>query len=126
MSSLSIVPPREVLERGRPDPPRDLTAGQAVEWRAIVRRMPADWFPRETHGLLADYCRHVLRSRKIATLIDRIERALTTIGVMLFSVGVWTSRRHHHLLRLHCELPGTRSDGPRLKRANEADTTECD
>ncbi len=52
--------------------------------------------------------------------------ALTTIGVMLFSVGVWTSRGHHHLLRLHCEPPGTRSDGPRLKRANEADTTECD
>ncbi len=77
MSSLSIVPPRDVLERGRPEPPRDITAEQASEWRAIVRRMPADWFPRETHGLLADFCRHVLRSRKIATLIDRIERART-------------------------------------------------
>ncbi len=76
-SSLAIVPPREVLERGRPEPPKDLTAEQAVEWRAIVRRMPADWFPRETHGLLADYCRHVLRSRKIATLIDRVERTRT-------------------------------------------------
>ncbi len=45
--------------------------------------------------------------------------ALTTIGVMLFSVGVWTSRGHHHLLRLHCEPPGTRSDGPRLKSTDE-------
>ncbi len=76
------------------------------------------------------------------------EVELTTIGVMLFSVGVWTSmkwgkyvlprrrrtvtgqlatiRGHHHLLRLHCEPPGTRTQGPRLKRANDPNETEDD
>ncbi len=59
-------------------------------------------------------------------LLFEPEVALTTIGVMLFSVGVWTSRGHHHLLRLHCEPPGTRTQGPRLKRANDPNGTECD
>jgi len=35
-----------------------LTDEQAEEWRAVVSRMAADWFPRETHGMLLAYCRH--------------------------------------------------------------------
>ncbi|TIO90492.1 MAG: hypothetical protein E5X98_03605 [Mesorhizobium sp.] len=31
--------------------------------------MPADWFPRETHGMLAQYCRHVVSARRVAQLI---------------------------------------------------------
>lgn len=54
----------------RPDAPYDLTDDQAEEWRAIVDRMPADWFPRETWGVLSAYCRHVVTARRISALVD--------------------------------------------------------
>lgn len=57
----------------RPDAPYDLTDEQAAEWWAVVNRLPADWFPRETHGMLADYCRHVVKSRRIAQLVAEAE-----------------------------------------------------
>ena len=54
----------------RPEPPDELTPEQADEWRAIVGRMPVDWFRREIHPLLCAYCRHVTNSRPIAGLIE--------------------------------------------------------
>ena len=33
--------------------------------------MPADYFPRETHAVLAQYCRHVVASRRVAQLITQ-------------------------------------------------------
>ena len=57
----------------RPEPPEDLTPGQAEEWRAIVKRLPADWFPRETHALLANFCRHVTAARFISRLRSHFE-----------------------------------------------------
>jgi hypothetical protein len=36
----------------RPEPPADLTEEQAAEWRAVVERLPADWFPREVEPRL--------------------------------------------------------------------------
>jgi hypothetical protein len=59
----------------RPDAPYDLTDEQVDEWRAVVARLPADWFTRETHALLAQYCRHVVRARRIAQLIDQAEKS---------------------------------------------------
>ena len=59
----------------RPDAPYDLTDEQTEEWWAVVNRMPADWFPRETHGLLAQYCRHVVAARRVAQLITAAEGA---------------------------------------------------
>lgn len=53
----------------RPDAPYDLTDEQTEEWWAVVNRMPADWFPRETHGLLSQYCRHVVAARRVAQLV---------------------------------------------------------
>lgn len=64
---LTRAPTVEVVDR--PDAPYDLTDEQSEEWWAIVNRMPADWFPRETHGMLAQYCRHVIASRRVAQLI---------------------------------------------------------
>jgi len=58
----------------RPDAPYDLTDEQSTEWRAVVNRMPADWFPRETHGMLAQYCRHVVAARRVAQLIAKAEK----------------------------------------------------
>jgi hypothetical protein len=67
VASLAVAAPVETLER--PDAPYDLTDEQADEWWAVVNRMPADWFPRETHGMLAQYCRHVVSARRVAQLI---------------------------------------------------------
>jgi hypothetical protein len=53
----------------KPNPPKDLTEDQAEEWRAVVNRLPHDWFPRETHGILAQYCCHVVERREIDELI---------------------------------------------------------
>lgn len=54
----------------RPPPPSELSKEAASEWHEIVDQMPADWFPRETHGMLAQYCRHVIAARHVAQLID--------------------------------------------------------
>jgi hypothetical protein len=56
----------------RPEPPDHLTDDQAAEWRAVVNRMPAEWFPPEIHPLLAQYCRHVISARHIAGLIEEL------------------------------------------------------
>ena len=61
------VDPVEVVQR--PDAPYDLTDEQSEEWWAVVNRLPANWFPRETHALLAQYCRHVVAARRVAELI---------------------------------------------------------
>ena len=59
----------------RPDPPTELTDEQAEEWRAVIGRCPADWFPRETFALLCQYVRHVSRARRLVQLIDEAERS---------------------------------------------------
>ena len=61
------VSPVETVQR--PDAPYDLTDEQSEEWWAVVNRMPADWFPRETHGVLSQYCRHVVAARRVAQLV---------------------------------------------------------
>ena len=72
-ASLITVP---VLEKqSRPDAPYDLTDEQSTEWWAVVNRMPADWFPRETHAMLAQYCRHVVAARRVAQLVNAAEKA---------------------------------------------------
>lgn len=58
---------------GRPSPPEDLTDAQKREWRAIVAALPADWFGQESLPVLADYCRHAERSRKLSALLDRVD-----------------------------------------------------
>lgn len=67
----SLTSPIETVQR--PDAPYDLTDEQAKEWWAVVNRMPADWFPRETHGMLAQYCRHVVAARRVAELVKSVE-----------------------------------------------------
>lgn len=57
----------------RPAPPSELTDEQATEWWAVVNRMPATYFPRETHAMLVQYCRHVVTARRVAQLIAATE-----------------------------------------------------
>lgn len=72
-ASLSVISSSgvEVVERLRPPP--ELNEEQAFEWMAVVNRLPADWFGRETQGLLAQYCRHVVAARRVASLIAQAE-----------------------------------------------------
>ncbi|MDI6026732.1 hypothetical protein QBK99_11070 [Corticibacterium sp. UT-5YL-CI-8] len=76
-ASLEVATPALVEMVSRPDAPYDLTDEQSAEWWAVVNRMPADWFPRETHGMLAQYCRHVVAARRVAHLINHAEKAKT-------------------------------------------------
>ena len=71
LAVVQLVRPVERMER--PKPPSELTDEQADEWRAVVERLPAEWFPRETHGLLTQYCRHVVAARRLSQLIEQAE-----------------------------------------------------
>jgi hypothetical protein len=59
----------------RPEPHEDLDADEAKIWRHVVRRMPADWFPPETHVLLLMYCKQVAGLPYIDKLIAEARKA---------------------------------------------------
>ena len=70
--------PLEVLafpERKKPEPPVDMPPRQVAEWRAVVGRMPFDWFQRETFALLVAFCRHVDAAWHVAQLIEQAQCA---------------------------------------------------
>jgi hypothetical protein len=71
--SLTLSPRLEAMQR--PDAPYDLTDDETAEWVAILGRMAADWFPRETHPLLTQLCRHIVSSRRLAQLIGATVKA---------------------------------------------------
>lgn len=75
VAELTVISASGIESVRRPDPPEELTPEQADEWRAVVNRMPADWFPRETQPLLAQFCRHVVQARRCAQLVASIEAA---------------------------------------------------
>jgi hypothetical protein len=71
--ALSVVSATRIEAVQRSDAPYDLTDEQTEEWWAVVNRMPAEWFPRETHAMLAQYCRHVVAARRVAQLVAAAE-----------------------------------------------------
>jgi len=77
-AELSVVAFRTLPEVRPPAPPVELTGDQAEIWTSIVEAMPPTWFPRQTHPLLAAYCRHTVAARKIASLIEVEERSAAT------------------------------------------------
>lgn len=74
-AALEVVTVANVQRLARPGPPDDLTDEQSAEWQAIVSMLPAEWFPRETHAVLAEYCRHVVLARRVGQLIRQAESA---------------------------------------------------
>ena len=84
-ASLSVVSSGPISALRRPSPPDELTDEQAITWREIVDRLPADWFQRENHPLLVQYCRHVVRARHLAQLVDaaQSEMDVLTYGKLL-------------------------------------------
>jgi hypothetical protein len=72
-ASLAVISSGGIETVERPRPPAELNDEQSFEWVAVVNRLPADWFGRETQGLLAQYCRHVVAARRVASLIAAAE-----------------------------------------------------
>lgn len=69
-----VVAPFAVAMGGRPEPPDDLDEVEAAEWRAIVDRMPADWFTAEMQPILADLCRHIVLARWFGMELSKVRR----------------------------------------------------
>lgn len=79
-ADLAVIDNSGIVSLHRPAPPSELTDEQADEWRSIVNRLPADWFPRETQPVLAQLCRHITRARRLDTLI-RAEEGQEEVNV---------------------------------------------
>jgi len=60
---------------------------QVKVWNDVVTRLPADWFPRETHALLTEYCRACVTARFIGAALESY-------------AGFWVTRS----IRRRCEL----------------------
>src|SRR5688572_14695803 len=67
VGALATVTP---IGEARPSPPEGLTSEQIETWCDTVLRLPSDWFPRETHALLAEYCKAVTRARFVGGAVD--------------------------------------------------------
>lgn len=70
-AALSIATPAPVEVVPRQRAPHDLIDEECEVWAAVVNNEPADWFSPSTVPLLAQYCRHVVQSRRIAELIEQ-------------------------------------------------------
>ena len=80
-AALATVTP---VTDSRPAPPDSLTEAEVEAWWAIVRRLPQDWFPKETHGLLAALLKHQTTHRVLCGLIEDFNMAMlqgTDIGM---------------------------------------------
>ena len=67
---LTVIGPGGIESIRRPEAPLELSESEAAEWNAVVNRMPPDWFPRETHALLIQFCRLKVRADKISKLMN--------------------------------------------------------
>lgn len=70
-ASLSVATVARIETIERPNCPHDLNDEESEVWFTVVNRLPADWFPAETHPLLIQYCRTVVQSRRVAELIEK-------------------------------------------------------
>jgi hypothetical protein len=71
--ALSVV---TTIPGQRPEPPDTLDEDESVEWRAIVERMPTDWFTRETWPVLAELCRHICTSNVVSARLSADRKRL--------------------------------------------------
>jgi hypothetical protein len=80
--SLEIIDNSSVLAIPRAAPPEELSADEAIEWRAYTNRMPADYFGREHYPLLVQLCRHIVSCRHLDTLIGECADAAQYIKLL--------------------------------------------
>lgn len=72
-TKLAVVNEAPITAIDRPEPPRELTPEQRIEWMQVVNAVRADWFGQETLALLTQYCKHVVTARHIGELVTRLE-----------------------------------------------------
>lgn len=70
-ASLEIATASRIERVERPNCPHDLSDEESEVWFTVVNRLPADWFPAETHPLLVQYCRATVQARRVAELLER-------------------------------------------------------
>jgi hypothetical protein len=73
-ASLTLVSSIETVPRQKP--PAELTREQAAVWNAVVAAEPADWFKASNKPLLAQMCRHVVRARRTAEMIEQLDASV--------------------------------------------------
>ena len=78
--------------------PEDLSAEQAEVWASVVVTKPSDWWDAGSVPILSAYCRAVVESRKVATLVESM-----TVDMLLLDDGL---KRYKDLRRLQAELSG--------------------
>ncbi len=69
----------EVMQR--PKAPHELTDEEVEVWASVTQAMAADWFDAGSLPLLTQYCRHVVRARHVAEMIDRSMGAAEPISL---------------------------------------------
>jgi hypothetical protein len=58
----------------RPSPPGELSPPEAMEWNRIVDRLPADFFPAETHAMLRDLVQAICMGQDVADQIKQMRK----------------------------------------------------
>jgi hypothetical protein len=72
-ASLAVLP----LPPGkRQPPPASLSKEEAVEWTAIINRMPGGWFGRENQALLMAFCRHSVEATRLSGMLAALNDAM--------------------------------------------------
>jgi len=60
----------------QPDPPKELSPDEAMEWKRLWAVAPDGWFPRETWPLLVQLCRHICMARWLGESLQEIRLGL--------------------------------------------------
>ena len=69
-----------------PAPPGLNDAGKRL-WNAVVQRLPADWFPVETHGMLELFCRHAVYADQFSREIAGVELQIAALQDEIAGLG---------------------------------------
>ena len=72
VAGLTVVKESPVSALDRPVPPLGLTFDESQEWCRVVNSLPAEWFADFSTTALAQYCKHFINSKRIASLIEDI------------------------------------------------------
>jgi hypothetical protein len=116
-AALTVVGRNGLETVRRPEPPGELTDEEAQIWKNIVNGMAADWFPAETHDLLTQYCRLIIKARRIAELTHAYERK---------KKSTFSTVQYCHLIREEANISKSIGTLARLMRLNQASTYKHD
>ena len=79
----------------QPDPPKELSPDEAIEWKRLWEVSPPDWFPKETWPLMIQLCRHICQARFMGECMQEVRQGL------LSPKDVEQIRHLEYITRLH-------------------------